>query len=193
MQYYKNDSEAAQALKDGNMRALEYFYHAYQKTLLLFLRSYCRDEMLVEEMSQEAFIQLWENKHKVNPEQNVKNLLFTIAKNKVIDQTRQIRNQARIIKLQPVENAGNFTLDQVILADYNRLLSNALLQLPARSREVYALSRTTQLSNVEISNQLNISVKTVEKNITKTLHFLRSFLKNQQILLLFVFFHQYFF
>ncbi|WP_442590468.1 RNA polymerase sigma factor [Pedobacter sp. AW31-3R] len=193
MQYYKNDSEAAQALKDGNMRALEYFYHAYQKTLLLFLRSYCRDEMLVEEMSQEAFIQLWENKHKVNPEQNVKNLLFTIAKNKVIDQTRQIRNQARIIKLQPVENAGNFTLDQVILADYNRLLSNALLQLPARSREVYALSRTTQLSNVEISNQLNISVKTVEKNITKTLHFLRSFLKNQQILLLFVFFYQYFF
>lgn len=193
MHIFKNDPEAALALRDGNMRALEYFYNSYQKTLQLFLKSYCRDEMLVEEMTQEAFIQLWENKHKVNPDLSVKNLLFTIAKNKVIDQTRKVRNQARIIKLQHTESSGNFTLDQVILSDYNRLLSNALLQLPARSREVFALSRTTHMSNAEISNQLNISVKTVEKNMTKTLHFLRAFLKNQQILLVLLYLHKYFF
>jgi len=185
MHLFKNDPEAAAALKDGDMRALEYFYNCYQKTLQLFLRTYCREEGMAEEMTQEAFIQLWENKQKVNPEFSVKNLLFTIAKNKALDHIRKTQNQARIIKLRHTEDHGTFsTLDQVILADYNRLLSDALLQLPARNREVFALSRNTHLSNIEISQQLNISVKSVEKHITKTLRYLRDFLKTQHILLL---------
>jgi len=56
--------------------------------------------------------------------------------------------------------------------------------LPARNREVFALSRNTHLSNIEISQQLNISVKSVEKHITKTLRYLRDFLKTQHILFL---------
>lgn len=189
MYLFKNDFEAAAALKDGNMQALEYFYNCYQKILLRFLKTYCRDEALSEEMAQEAFIQLWENRHKINTELNIKNLLFTIAKNKVLDQLRNSRNQARIIKLQQSERIQEYsTLDQVILADYNRLLSVALMQLPARNREIFSLSRITHLSNAEISQRLNISVKAVEKHITKTLHFLRGFLKDQHILMLLIFF-----
>jgi len=185
MYLFKNDPEAAAALKNGDMRALEYFYSGYQKTIQLFLRTYCREEGMAEEITQEAFIQLWENRRKINVEFSVKNLLFTIAKNKALDHIRKTQNQARIIKLRHTENAGTFsTLDQVILADYNRLLAIALQQLPARNREVFTLSRNTHLSNIEISQQLNISVKAVEKHITKTLRYLRDFLKTQHILLL---------
>lgn len=185
MHVFKNDSEAATALKDGDMSALEYFYNSYQNTLQLFLKTYCRDAVMVEEMTQDAFIQLWENKHQVNPQLSVKNLLFTIAKNKALDHIRKAQNQSRILRLRPLPDEASFsTLDQVILADYQRLLAKALLQLPARNRQIFALSRSTHLSNIEISQQLNISVKAVEKHITKTLHFLRAFLKTQHILLL---------
>jgi len=188
MHLFENDSEAAAALKNGEMRALEYFYNCYQKTLQLFLKTYCREEGMAEEMTQEAFIQLWENRMQLNPALSTKNLLFTIAKHKALDYIRKTQNQARIIKMRHTEDSGTFsTLDQVILADYNRLLANALQQLPARNREVFALSRTTQLSNMEISQQLNISVKAVEKHITKTLHFLKAFLKSQHILSLLLF------
>lgn len=185
MHFFKNDSEAATALRDGNMSALEYFYNSYQNMLHVFLKTYCRDEAMVEEMTQDAFIQLWENKQQVNPQLSVKNLLFTIAKNKALDNIRKTQNQARILKLRHSTAQGTYsTLDQVILADYHRLLAKALLQLPARNREIFALSRTTHLSNSEISQQLNISVKAVEKQISKTLHFLRDFLRTQHILLL---------
>lgn len=187
MHLYTNDSEAAQALKDGNMQALEYFYTNYQKSVHHFLKTYCRDEFLVEEMTQEAFLHLWDNRNKLNPALSVKNFLFTIARNRITDQLRQKRNQARIIQLRHTGETKDFsTMDEVILADYNRLLSSALLKLPARNREVFALSRTTHLSNTEISQQLNISLKAVEKHITKTLHFLRGFLKAQQILLMLI-------
>lgn len=191
---FKNDPEAALALKNGNMKALEYFYNTYQTALRLFLKAYCGDEALAEEMTQEAFIRLWEQKHRINEQLSVKNFLYTIAKNKATDQLRKSRNQTKILQLQytPDAEERSSTLDRVILADYNRMLSAALSQLPARNREVFALSRTSNMSNGEISKTLNISVKAVEKHITKTLHFLRIVLKKHQILGLLVFYYLFF-
>lgn len=187
MYLFENDFEAAKALKDGNMQALEYFYNSYQRTVQLFLKSYCADEAELDEITQETFIRLWENRQKIRAELNVKNLLFTIAKNKAIDQVRHTRSHAKVIKLQQQERPENYnTLDHIILADYNRVLAVAMMQLPPRNREVFALSRNTHLSNAEISEKLNISVKAVEKHITKTLHFLRAFLTEQQIMPLFI-------
>lgn len=56
MHLFKNDSEASVALKNGDMSALEYFYNHYRRALQQFLKSYCRDEALVEEMTQDAFL-----------------------------------------------------------------------------------------------------------------------------------------
>eukprot|EP01132_Coremiostelium_polycephalum_P020727 gene20727-24630_t len=92
-----------------------------------FLKAYCRDASVVTEMIQDAFLQLWENRAKINEQQNVKNLLFTISKHKVIDQLRKSQQREKILKLKykPEEEVFS-TLDQVILADYQRLLSSAL-------------------------------------------------------------------
>lgn len=193
MQLFKNDAEAAQALKAGNMQALEYFYNCYQQPASQFLKTYCRDQVLAEEMVQDAFLQLWENRAKINAERSVKNFLFTIAKNKATDQLRKTQHREKIFQLQLNDQPQSYsTLDQVILADYQKVLSGVLLRLPVRNQEIFHLSRTTQLSNAEISAQLNISVKAVEKQITKTLHFLRIFLSKQQILTLLILFHLFF-
>ncbi|PYF75070.1 RNA polymerase sigma-70 factor (ECF subfamily) [Pedobacter nutrimenti] len=172
------------------MRALEHFYRQYQQAMFQFLKAYCRDASVVTEMIQDAFLQLWENRAKINEQQNVKNLLFTISKHKVIDQLRKSQQREKILKLKykPQEEVFS-TLDQVILADYQRLLSSALMQLPERNREVYSLSRNTHLSNAEISSRLNISVKAVEKHITKTLRFLKVFLQKEQVLIFFLLLH----
>ncbi len=190
MQPFKSDFEAAKALKCGDMRALEHFYRQYQQAMFQFLKAYCRDASVVTEMIQDAFLQLWENRAKINEQQNVKNLLFTISKHKVIDQLRKSQQREKILKLKykPQEEVFS-TLDQVILADYQRLLSSALMQLPERNREVYSLSRNTHLSNAEISSRLNISVKAVEKHISKTLRFLKVFLQKEQVLIFFLLLH----
>lgn len=193
MQLFINDLEAAKALKAGDMQALEYFYNCYQKPAAQFLKVYCRDETLAEEMVQDAFLQLWENRERINASQSVKNLLFTIAKNKAIDQLRKIQHREKVFQLQLTDEPKSYSmLDQVILADYHHVLNSVLLQMPARNREIFHLSRNTQLSNAEISQQLNISVKAVEKQITKTLHFLRIFLRKQQIMVLLVLLNFYF-
>ncbi len=193
MQVFIDDFEAAKALKDGNMQALEYFYTVYQKPAYHFLKTYCRDHELAEEAIQDAFLKLWDSRHKVNEGLNVKNLLFTIAKNRVIDQMRKITHQEKALQVHYVNKPGSFsTFDQVIFSDYQRVISKLLVTLPTRNQEVFNLSRTAQLSNAEISQQLNISVKAVEKHITKTLQFLKIYLKREQIILLLTIFKIFF-
>jgi len=60
------------------------------------------------------------------------------------------------------------------------------MKLPKRNQEVFDLSRGQQFSNKEIADQLNISLKAVEKHLTKTLRFLRGVLKDEQLLMLFI-------
>lgn len=185
MQLFTDDLKAAAALKDGNMQALEYLYNTYHQPVAYFLKTYCKDHEQVEEITQDVFLQLWDHRNKINADLSVKNLLFTIAKHKLIDQVRRMNRQEQVLQRHNYSRQESYnTLDQVILKDYQHAVSTVLLQLPARNREIFHLSRNTFLSNAEISRQLNISVKAVEKQITKTLQVLRVFLKSEQILLI---------
>ncbi|MCD0488342.1 RNA polymerase sigma-70 factor [Pedobacter sp. MC2016-14] len=185
MQLFTDDLRAAAALKDGNMQALEYLYNTYHQPVACFLKTYCKDHEQVEEITQDVFLQLWDHRNKINTDLSVKNLLFTIAKHKLIDQVRRMNRQEQVLQRHNYSRQESYnTLDQVILKDYQHAISTVLLQLPARNREIFHLSRNAFLSNAEISRQLNISVKAVEKQITKTLQVLKIFLKSEQILLI---------
>lgn len=187
MELFTSDTQAAQELKGGNMAALGYFYQLYHRQLYQFLQAYCRDHDLAEEMVQCSFLKIWEKRHRIDVEKSMKNWIYTLAKNLLIDQLRQRRSQEKVWDNHPPAVEEDYsTLNQIIYADYQRVVSSGLLRLPARNQEVFDLSRAQQRSNKEIAEQLNISVKAVEKHLTKTLRFLKGFLKDQQLLVLFI-------
>ncbi|RDC56539.1 RNA polymerase sigma-70 factor [Pedobacter chinensis] len=184
MQLYKDDTQAATALHAGEMRALEYFYNSYKPLLFGFLLPYCKECALADELIQDTFLRFWDSRKKIDPDRNVKNLLFTIAKNLALDQLKRIR-----LEQHHAEEAGleilrdNSTMEGVIYSDYQRCLVEVINKMPERHRQVFSLSRNHHLSNAEISTELSISVKTVEKHMTGTLKAIRSFLKQHDILI----------
>lgn len=184
MELFTNDAHAAQELKDGNVEALGYFYRLYERQLYQFLYTYCRDQDLAEEMIQCTFIKVWEKKAHLDASKSAKNWIYTMAKNLLIDSLRQTKRQEKIWSLrQEIPEQDDSTLNQVIYADYQRMISSVLMKLPKRNQEVFELSRGQQFSNKEIADQLNISLKAVEKHLTKTLRFLRGVLKDQLLLI----------
>lgn len=192
MELFTSDTQAAQELKGGNMDALGYFYQLYHHQLYQFLHTYCRDHDLAEEMVQCSFVKAWEKRHQVDTAKSAKNWIYTIAKNLLIDSLRQTKYQEKVWNNRKAASEEDYsTLDQIVYADYQRVVSSVLLKLPARNQEVFDLSRSQQLSNKEIATLLNISVKSVEKHLTKTLRFLRGFLKDQQLLILFIILNLY--
>lgn len=185
MQLFINDTQAAISLREGEMRALEYFYNCYKPQLFNFLLPYCKDQVIAEELVQDAYLKLWDSRKGIDATRNVKNFLFTIAKNLAFDQIKRVKLEQRFAH-QVVLNIqqDNGTLDGIILSDYNRCLTKVIAAMPERHRQVFSLSRDRHLSNAEISAELSISVKTVEKHMTGTLKTIRGFLKDYDILVL---------
>ena len=67
--------------------------------------------------------------------------------------------------------------------ELNRFIEEAILSLPDKCRDVFLKSRNEEMSNREIAEQLNISVKTVEAQITKALKAIRSYITDKMALL----------
>ena len=67
--------------------------------------------------------------------------------------------------------------------ELNHFIEEAILSLPDKCRDVFLKSRNEEMSNREIAEQLNISVKTVEAQITKALKTIRSYITDKMVIL----------
>ena len=162
-------------------------YTQYYKRSFMFVKSYVRDEMIAEDISSEALIQLWESM-KVEEVQNPLALLTTILKNKSLN---YLKHQA--IEWEAKENISAkqmrdmdyrmFSLDacdpnEMFSSEITHILKETLASMPEQTRRVFIMSRYQQLPVKEIADKLNITPKTVEYHITKSLKVLRIALKD---------------
>jgi RNA polymerase sigma-70 factor (ECF subfamily) len=149
-----------------------------------------KSEFWAEEIVQEVFMQVWANREKLPEIESPAAYLFKITANRCID---RIRRQDLEIKMQYLvsralhkeTNAFQENLYDLDLTE--KLIREAIRQLPEQGRRVFELHRNEGLSYQEISNRLNITSNTVRNHMVKDLHFIRSYLreKGQSYLLLF--------
>ncbi len=153
----------------------------------MFVKSYVRDEMIAEDIASEALIQLWESM-KVEEVKNPLALLTTILKNKSLN---YLKHQA--IEWEAKENISakqmrdmDYRMSSLDACDPNEMFSSeithilkeTLASMPEQTRRVFIMSRYQQLPVKEIADKLNITPKTVEYHITKSLKVLRIALKD---------------
>lgn len=175
----------------GNEDAFKYFFDTYYDDLCNFVNSYLRDRILSEDIVQNIFVHLWENKNKLPSDCSIKSYLYTASKNKSLNFLRNRKNQNRIIEnLKLSDDITEFTSDQYLEFDELRaVIIKGIEMLPDRCREIYMLSRNEGLSNKEIAEKLAISVKTVENQVTIAIRKLKEHLQpyEDQIFILFLF------
>ena len=180
-----------QKMVSGDEEAFKYFFDTHYDDLCNFVNSYLRDTILSEDIVQNIFVHLWENKNKLPPDCSVKSYLYTASKNKSLNFLRNKKNQNRILEsLKGSDELAEFTSDQYLEFDeLHAVLQKGIEKLPDRCREIYKLSRNEGLSNKEIAEKLSISVKTVENQVTIAIRKLKEHLQpyEDQIFILFLF------
>lgn len=126
---------------------------------------------LAEDLAQDAFIKLWENRSGIKKE-TVKSYLYTIANNLTINnlKRKQLRYkfENQIIVFTEKENP-EFKLIQ---KEYEAKLNDVIADIPEGSREVFLMNRIEGLKYKEIAERLNLSVKAIEKRMSKAIHIL---------------------
>jgi len=131
-----------------------------------------------QDLVQDLFIALWDNRHKIVIEKEVNLYLFSSIKNRIISYLRKqmIRKAIPLEELDTemlLSQSSNFVDDLISLNELEEQYIFELGNLPEKSREVFALSRSG-LSNKEIALMQGVTQKTIEFHITKCLRILRT-------------------
>lgn len=176
----KHEIAIVSAIKAGNEQAFELFYRAEYSNLKYFVARYIKDFTIAEDVVHDTFLKIWENRDKINPDQNLKAYLFTIARNstinilrnKVYKLTDSIEKSDISFKITILNN--EYMTSKIDALDMERIIEQTYKLLPEKIKETFILSRKNGLSYKEISEKLEISVKTVEHNVSAALKIFRN-------------------
>jgi len=135
---------------------------------------YISDKTVIEEMALDIFIYVWENRNTLQIQLSFKAYFFQAARNRCLNALRQEKKTISLDELKTdMIDAEVMSLEY---DDLYNLIQEAVLALPEKCKEIFNLSRNENLSNQKIAEKLNISVKTVEGQITKALKKIKDFL-----------------
>ncbi len=163
-------------INKGDKSAIEYLYKSYYSYLCLYANKFIEDGAIAEEVVQEVFLKLWEKRGELKINTSIKAYLYRAVHNFSINTIKH--NKVRenyVLDYTERSNYGDAYQD-VITNELNESYKKALKELPEKRREIFELSRVEGLKYKEIADQLNISVKTVEGQMSKALIQLKSIL-----------------
>ena len=169
------DITLLQDLKKGDKKALTRLYDNYWKSLYISSYNLLRNKELCEEIIQDVFIELWNNRINLQIKISLKAYLYACVRYKVFAEFRKKKFDQ--VELFDDLNARfqHATPETALMhAELVAQINSVVDMLPEKCREVFILSRNQQLTHKEISEQLSISTKTVENHITFALRFLKS-------------------
>ncbi|WP_345209935.1 RNA polymerase sigma-70 factor [Mucilaginibacter gynuensis] len=166
------DARLLELIRYDDRSAFEILYNRYASKVFHAAYNLFRDRDVCEDLVQELFIDIWAKRQQLNVD-NVHAYLKVAIKNRVL---AYIRSQKAMLDVTAMEQLiEDYTADSETLQhDITRLLEKNVAELPEKCRQIFILSRKEYLSNKEIASRLNISIKTVENQMTIALRYLRT-------------------
>lgn len=178
-------NEILQLLNNNQEAAFEVVFKLYYPRLVYFAKEFV-PESESKNLVQDAFISMWDKKPQFINESQLQSYLYTNVKNNCLMFLRhekvkkKYKTEAAFQKQNSIYSEALSGLDTstVTFQEIETIIEKTLSELPARCREVFILSRLEGKKNKEVAEALDISVKTVEAQITKALKTLRISLKD---------------
>ncbi|MBK7214173.1 MAG: RNA polymerase sigma-70 factor [Bacteroidales bacterium] len=167
-------------LINSDQTAFTIIFKRYYEDLVRFSFGITRHQDSSEEIVQDVFLKLWENRSKLEIHYSLKSYLLKSVQNKSIDNLRHasITNAYASIMLEHPVLFENDTENYVFFSELANNFQQAMEKIPAQYAEVFRMSRLESLNYQEIATKLGISVRTVEVRISKAISLLRNELKD---------------
>ena len=169
----------------GDEYSFEKVYHYYYPRLKYFSKQYLFDEEASKNIVQDVFTELWDRRKSLRNDTNLQAWLFTVTKNKslkVISQLKSQYNYDSYIKSRSLDanykSLSDFNTSEFVFEELQVQVNAALDKLTPACRKVFEMSRFDDKKNREIAEELNLSIKTVEGQISKALRSLKTELKD---------------
>src|SRR5665648_2471 len=172
-------------IKSGNEKAFNQAFDIYYSRLCYFVDTILHDFDLSRSVSQQVFVDLWIKREKLQVI-SLQSYLYQSVRNSALNILKHKKVESRYLSTLDKDEPGEMTnlMEEAELADR---INRAIQKLPEKCREIFILCRFEELKYAEIADRLNISVKTVEMQISIALKKLRKELSDHQIIQLLTF------
>lgn len=164
-----------EALRNGDHKAFEEVFLANFDKVKYFLNGFLKSESEAEELSQDIFVKLWINRLSIDPEKSFNTYLYTIARNAALNHLKRklIEERFKDSRHDFEWEASDSSEDILFAREISLLIEMAVCKMPIQRKKIYQMSRNEGLSNQLIAEQLGISKKTVENQLSMALQEIR--------------------
>lgn len=183
----KEEKIIIRGIQKGDKVTFQKLYELHYYRLFLYAKSYVKETPIAEDITQDIFFTLWEKRNEIVIKNSISSYLYRAIHNKCIQYLRHQKVTNEFEKQHQLKTKGANILyykwndSDVSLGRFDEIeniITKTIQSFPEKTREIFNLSRKMELQNKEISERLNIDIKTVEYHISKALKSLRKALKD---------------
>lgn len=178
-----DEIELIKRIRNGDKTAFESIYIKYHVLLFDFIMSRLHSAEVSEDIIQNIFLNVWQNRRSLNHEGNLRAYLYQCARNAISNYIRHRDIKHRYLKEQELsENNSPTPEKELIYTELKKYFTKAVNELPAKRREIFLYAFVDGLSRKDIADRLGISIKTVEDHLWKAMKFIRRSIKEYVVL-----------
>jgi len=164
---YQTEAELVKALRHGEENAYAYLMDCYHQKLCTYAYSFCKDRNMAADMVQNVMLRLWKKRASLRTDSSIRSFLYRSVYNEFLD---QYKHRKFILNLEKEYMTAINTLIEEEESDLDKIIHQVrqeIENLNPRCKEIFMLSKNEGLTNIEIAEHLNLSIKTVENQMTR--------------------------
>ena len=183
-----NEHADVAALINGDRQAYKNLFKKYYQPLLAYIITYTKDRIEAEDLIQETFIDFWDDRKKLDPDKSPKNYLYAIARNRYFDSKNQEKRQLKLLE-SVWDRALQERIEEDLEIQEKRIakLKEVIESLPPKCKRIIELNKMEGLRYKDISEKLDISIKTIESQMGIAYKKIRKAFKDDNLILFFIF------
>lgn len=153
-------------------------FDAYFESIRRYILYRSGNEELATDIAQDTFLRIWEKQMIIDPKTE-KSLLLKIAGDLLITQYRREKVAFNFFNTFQPDNKSTTPEDELNFQELKKAYEKALESMPEKQRTVFLMNRVDELKYKEIANQLELSVKAIEKRMSQALEHLKIQMKDK--------------
>lgn len=175
---YFNEEILLEKVALGDREAFNQLYTVHIDNVYNYIYLFTKSKVVTEEILQETFVNIWENKEKLAEVTSFKHYVFRSVKNKLINHIRheKIKNKVLYEISQNISSMHEATDYEITYKEYHRIIQEAVEKLPPKRKAIFKMHIEEGVPYTEIAERHKISVSVVKKQYYKACHFVRRYL-----------------
>jgi RNA polymerase sigma-70 factor (ECF subfamily) len=178
-----HDKDLLRRIAAGDEKAFRVLFNSYKNRFYAVVLKMTRSDTIAEEMVQEIFLKIWQNRAQLVHIDNPDAYFFTALYRQVFRHYKKLSLERKLLSLIAQSPTFRNITDETVLAhESSRLINEAIAKLPPQQQLVFRLSKVDGLSREQIAEQLHISPNTVKNHLADAIKSIKSHLGNAALL-----------